>query len=335
MPLGDEYFEQHIRSRSVRPPKTLYKYTSAETARKILAARKLRYQSPLNYNDPHDSQWDPLWFVRTPECGSRARAMLDRALRDPSTLPSGMDADLRSALAAEVARISALPNEQQRERARRSLLEAIAEPVEDSITVKDKARSLRQRMRVLCLCENDLSMLMWSHYADQHRGVVLGFDTEKYEGTHRRPFEKVSYSAKLPMLFDADALAQAMAFGLPIPEMNENGALALTKSQEWEYECEWRFVWVAPKGTVGEHQDYDLPPEALVEIVFGCRADQRTVKELSESARAIQPKVAVASVATHPGQFELVKRRIDDADLLNCARPPSSTEPREEGRRKT
>ena len=36
-------------------------------------------------------------------------------------------------------------------------------------------------MRVFCLSELDDSVLMWSHYADQHQGVVLGFDTEAME----------------------------------------------------------------------------------------------------------------------------------------------------------
>lgn len=32
--------------------------------------------------------------------------------------------------------------------------------------------------RTLCLIREPLSPLMWAHYADQHRGIVLGIDTE-------------------------------------------------------------------------------------------------------------------------------------------------------------
>lgn len=82
MPRGDEHFEDYIRSRSVRPPQTLYKYTTAETACRVLATGKLRHQSPLRYNDPFDSQWDALWFVQTPEYIALERSLLNQALRD-------------------------------------------------------------------------------------------------------------------------------------------------------------------------------------------------------------------------------------------------------------
>lgn len=308
MSLGDEHFEPHIRSRSVCPPKTLYKYTSADTARMVLTARKLRYQSPLNYNDPFDSQWDALWFDRTPAYVKKERAKLDRALRDPSTWPSDMDPEFRAELAAELSQINALPTERERKRERNTFLNARAERPEIRAAAKEYVLDLRQRMRVLCLCESDRSMLMWSHYADLHRGVVIGFDAEKYEQACHRPFEQVTYSAALPMLFDADAYARAMIFGLPTPTLKDYRPLFLTKSQCWEYEREWRFAWVAPKGTVGEHQDFDLPPDALVEVVFGCRTDPRAMEELTELARAIQPTVRVASVLMHPARFELVKQ---------------------------
>src|SRR5436190_16800222 len=110
MPRGNEDFDYYIRTRSVRPPKTLYKYTTADTARKVLMTRKLLHQSPLRYNDPFDSQWDPLWFEQTPGYVEKERALLDRALRERDTWPSDMDPKFRIALDAEASRINALPD---------------------------------------------------------------------------------------------------------------------------------------------------------------------------------------------------------------------------------
>jgi hypothetical protein len=311
MALGDEHFEEYIRSRTDQPPKTLYKYTTADTACKILTARKLRYQSPLNYNDPYDSQWDLFWFVWTPEYAEKERAILNRALRDTSTWPSEMDRRVRAAMAKEVARINALATESDRERERNLLLDACTKHPGPSSELKNRVLNQLQRMRVLCLCESDASMLMWSHYTEQHRGVVLGFDSGVYERKHRRPLEKVRYSLQLPMLFDAEEWARSIIFGLPQQMLEDYIQLVLTKSQSWEYEREWRFVQLAPEGTDGMSQDVGFPPESLVEVIFGCRTDPSVMKKLTELARAIHSKVHVASMSTHPGRFELVKQPID------------------------
>jgi hypothetical protein len=36
----------------------------------------------------------------------------------------------------------------------------------------------RQILRILCLAERPDNLLMWSHYAQQHAGVVLEFETK-------------------------------------------------------------------------------------------------------------------------------------------------------------
>lgn len=44
-------------------------------------------------------------------------------------------------------------------------------------TIIDYCRNLiNENQRVLCLSKNKDSILMWSHYAQNHTGVVIGFD---------------------------------------------------------------------------------------------------------------------------------------------------------------
>ncbi len=91
MPRGDEHFDEYVRSRTVSPPKILYKYTTVETARIILSTGKLRFQSPLRYNDPFDSQWDLLWPAFTPDARQYERELHREALLNPAAWPPDAD----------------------------------------------------------------------------------------------------------------------------------------------------------------------------------------------------------------------------------------------------
>lgn len=87
---------------------------------------------------------------------------------------------------------------------------------------------------VLSLTENPSDLLMWSHYTDFHRGLVLGFDSAHGFFNRRRSesdefyhLRRVVYSRKRPHvdLLRTDCLE-----------------LFLTKSEEWAYEAEWRMM---------------------------------------------------------------------------------------------
>src|SRR5437667_6440550 len=114
---------------------------------------------------------------------------------------------------------------------------------------------------------------MWSHYAEQHQGVVLGFRTEGLENAFQRPVEPVAYCEQFPNLIHEEAWAESIIYGLPVPPLKDNGrGWALSKSKEWEYEQEWRFVWIAPRGTSGTFEDFSFPPDSLTELTLGCKA---------------------------------------------------------------
>lgn len=308
MPKGNEQFEEHVRTRTVKPPAILYKYTTIDTARAVLSNGKLRFQSPLRYNDPLDSQWDTLWPIHTPEAREYERALVEQALREPGAWPSNADPRFKRAMDQERARIMAVP-EAEREA-------AIAEFARDAATdsgvpepLAQRILDIRRRMRVLCLCESDRSILMWSHYASQHGGVVLGFDTAEMENGPKRPLEPVKYCDAPPRLIDSDIWSRSMVFGLPHPPELEGGERewALTKHTDWSYEREWRFVWIADRGTLGEHEDFTFPRGALLEVVSGCRTDAVRSVELLALARAIRPNVRHFRMSMHPSRFELVK----------------------------
>lgn len=308
MHRDDRDFAAHIQTRSVQPPATLYKYATVDTARKVLSGGKLRFQSPLRYNDPFDSQWDALWPLYTPEGREQERSILEQALLDPESWPPDADPKHRRAMDRERARILSLPNEQRNTAVARFVREAAADTTVPEPIIK-RQLDIRRRMRVQCLSESDRSVLMWSHYADQHRGVVLGFDTWVMESGLQRPLERVEYMAGPPRLIDPNVWWRTMVYGLPSLPQLEGGerVWALAKHADWQYEREWRFIWITPSGTPGEYEDYSFPNAALVEVVSGCRTGTGHSAELVALARAIQPQVRHYRLSPHPSLFELAR----------------------------
>lgn len=119
---------------------------------------------------------------------------------------------------------------------------------------KDLIGMLNREIGLCCFSEVNHEILMWSHYADEHRGYCLMF-----EATDLSPFfgtaKKVTYSADLPVID---------FFNTPA---NEQAEIALlTKYCGWSYEKEWRIT----NHDVGSGR-HEYPPESLRGVIFGSR----------------------------------------------------------------
>lgn len=97
-------------------------------------------------------------------------------------------------------------------------------------------------------------ILMWSHYANCHRGFCLKFfDDPKDRFIARR--QEIFYSDEYPIvnpIKDNDLVRFTKAL--------------LTKAKHWEYEKEWRILDY--KNGPGVKR---FPPHLLVGVIFGCR----------------------------------------------------------------
>lgn len=123
---------------------------------------------------------------------------------------------------------------------------------------------------ICCFSKKNDDVLLWSHYAEMHRGVCLGFesalDPDTFDGfdvRYTNDFRSVDY------------------FINPRKAFNH---LILTKAKAWEYEAEYR-LFRDSKGKV----NYDR--NALTEVHFGwkCPIDrQRAVCEILNEKGQLQ-----------------------------------------------
>jgi Protein of unknown function (DUF2971) len=104
---------------------------------------------------------------------------------------------------------------------------------------------------ILCLSECNDSLLMWSHYADVHRGVCIEYSTSK-DRLFGCSVDRVSYASVYPKMSLADT-----------PDLGWVRKYLSTKSDHWEYEKEWRIFY----HSIGVNF---APPEELSAVILGC-----------------------------------------------------------------
>jgi Protein of unknown function (DUF2971) len=125
-----------------------------------------------------------------------------------------------------------------------------------------------------CVTANCKSNLMWSHYADSHRGFCIEFRPEHMDAS------KVLYKADIPEL----KLIDIICSHYDIPQEKHVGdeiwhALR-TKLEEWKYEEEYRFqLGYDMSHLIIEKNDkfsiVSYEPYFVESIIFGCRMSEK------------------------------------------------------------
>ncbi len=99
----------------------------------------------------------------------------------------------------------------------------------DAGLLQSNRNLMRERLRIFSMSAIYNNSLMWSHYADGHRGICVGFSTET-DGEWFGLAEPVRYTDELPIV---DLTSQGS------PRKNFE-SVALCKETRWSYEEEWR-----------------------------------------------------------------------------------------------
>jgi hypothetical protein len=156
-------------------------------------------------------------------------------------------------------------------------------------------------MKVCCFAQNNKSIVMWSHYARDHKGFCIeygvkdnlqsNFAARLWPVIYRNDF----FDATRSFLDDADRKGFNNLFGF---------AAALCKSPEWEYEEEWRVV--APFGESCKSFAVSVsPPKA---IYLGVRISQTDKMQIIDIAK--RKGIQVFQMVLSKDSFSLIPERI-------------------------
>ena len=272
-PLWQRYEKPSVcahESDLTKRPASFFKYRSMDAASQAWVERTILqdevYFAPASsFNDPFDLR-PSLVLDATPE--EHRQRFINSSLK----FEPHLSADEREA-SADQAMTSMTP---ERIQETTTLIQAL------------HAEMLTTNRGVFCVSTKRDDILMWSHYADHHRGICLEFDGNGMFMAHA---QAVQYSdERVPINAYRDD-----------PDMMLAKAM-LTKSSHWAYETEWRLLsYQRGPGVV------KIRPENLIGVVIGAIASAETVAKVHEwcGARSRPLRIHRASVSSTKFSLEI------------------------------
>lgn len=131
------------------------------------------------------------------------------------------------------------------------------------VDMKELIKELCQSVRVCCLSRTYKSILMWSHYANCHKGICLVFNRTKDECFFQQ-MGNVLYSPQHQ--------------GLDYHNLHYANALTV-KFEDWMYEEEVRLLRMDDNFKDGSQLEA-FNPKSLVQIIFGAKCPEDVISEV-------------------------------------------------------
>lgn len=253
------------------PPEFLYKYKSLATCQdrervlRIITQGKIYYASPGQLNDPFDCKIPPIdafapdliryWIEANDAKSDEERVSIYCKFNNPAPYLC------KQLLRCEIDRFH--------------------EIIDPNVN----------KSGVFSLSALNNNTLMWSHYADSHKGICLKFSSRILRESCRDIFPVCYRKERISGAIDKKSYEDAKLFK----------EIVQLKDCLWKYESEWRFL--RP-----EFGEVDIPMDAVVGIVFGCLtsdSDKFWLKHAIPKGRAI--KRYEARIKTNEFGLEVVE----------------------------
>lgn len=222
-----------------------YKYCNTGGI-EILRGCSIKVALPSEVNDPFDC--NPTPDITTPTSREALRNMI---IKGSQLLPKIIEGSLVP------------PPGLSKQQFKANVLQILDSNLDNPAFVKMAIEHLSTETGLLCLSVAKNHHLMWAHYADSHKGLVIEFDWDgvfsvmkdrdklKSNGLH-----EVRYSDERPF-YRFDQI---------------NPSVILTKGTVWSYEEEWRVVFLSkdvPKREVAGQSMLLLPiPPTCIKAVY-------------------------------------------------------------------
>ena len=241
-----------------RRPEFFYKYRSMrgdcekERLLEIINSSRIYYAPPSSFNDPFD--------CRVPPVESFEPSFIRYLIAAQNGNGDGAGVEVHDKFIAQRFRTETETQElngdlsQEEQQDFKGILKKIQYNIDNS--------------GVIAFSEMYDCSLMWSHYADNHKGVCLKFSLQKWHVMQAQLYPLIYSVGRIPLKLDQKSFYDGQLFKAAI----------LTKDEAWGYEQEWRAI----SRVFG---NVDFPSEALIGIIFGCATSETDKEWLKISAR--------------------------------------------------
>ncbi|MBN2260005.1 MAG: DUF2971 domain-containing protein [Clostridiales bacterium] len=172
------------------------------------------------------------------------------------------------------------------------------DPIKFISAIKKYVKGLIQNnYGVCCFSENYDNLLMWSHYADKHEGICLGFDADLKDKFFEIPLI-VKYPETYPIV---NYFENYLNKATPIVQFH-----FATKSKDWSYENELRIV-----KDIGQHDkirgEINFNKDIVKEVIFGYKTKPKKIDKIVKLFMQLSYKVDFFKMELHDNDFGLKK----------------------------
>jgi hypothetical protein len=303
--LACPLFDEALAIKRQHLPKKIYKYRrDCPNHRSNLESSTIWLSSPETYNDPYDCWLTLPDGLLTAIIQKRVVDTLIKAYELQNCLLQNhiSEDDLENARKSREPlktfislipdHIGGVPKKNAESYSQR--VEAMAEGVASAL------QGWRKTAKLCSFSEVNNSMLMWSHYSEDHRGFCIEYDLEALNEQHpfRRSLFPIIYSQRLYDLtpFAEKLVAKERAEFTPLLPM----LAALHKFEGWQYEREWRIVLENEVEIDGLSHPAPIPSR----IFLGSRFEASKSAELLAICK--QRSIAVFKMRLADDRFELL-----------------------------
>jgi len=263
--------------------KIIYKYCR-DYGPQFLENRKLKFSQPIDFDDP---------FELSPQPGDPALSLED------STVLLGDDSRMRELYELGNQTIPFEDWLRPRRESPSEFNQELARVIRDVIEVycSRALENISKEFGMACLSATPSDIRMWSHYANEHKGVVVGLDRDLL-GINLLPVqckpERVHYTASQ----------------FANPRVQWAVELLTTKSEDWAYQKEWRAVLrfgQQPLQFDDELQAdvFQVPSESVKRVLIGCKADTTAIANVRDISSEAYPSVLPEKAEPHRSYFAM------------------------------
>ncbi len=143
---------------------------------------------------------------------------------------------------------------------------------------------------IFSMTKNKTDILMWSHYANSHKGFCVGINKSALSLINFTQLKSIDYSnsfPKRPMFVKHEDSNKYLL------------KLVATKSKHWEYEDEIRFISFKPRSVVV------MPTDFIQEIIFGASMSDEHKKEITDLRNKKYPTAKIFQAELDRNKFKI------------------------------
>lgn len=310
----------------------IYKYTSLNSAIKILENNTVALNNPQNYNDPFDSVIDfddkdieksmsiiaeyyiTQEFLKLLNKKNIKTRLFTRLMMkwDRFGINTYLKLSKKNRYYDSIPGVHALSKWLIRYASQKGDISFDELKEKFTSEIIQKVKEVRNNALISCFSKRYDSILMWSHYGDKHKGICVEFDRPD------KDFLDVKYSKKRCKFDLEDTTRRVLGYMLSNEEVdvNDNGLIRcisepfIVKSLDWRYEEEIRCI-LSPNSEgviVGDELNLYTMPTRITKIYIGCKVDNKS-NEYEELLRiANERNIEIVKLTESETTFSLKER---------------------------